>query len=697
MDRLLGASTLEKFLCPELVLLLNKPLKARDVVGIKRYSLCGQLLVDRLQCLRTMLDPTVPADVSWNCGLLLDSVMHCHDEEFDVPVSDCKFSLVCNELTVLLSPLRVSALELSFFESLSTVDEARDLQYLLSKCLNQKCQGRKFTAVALRAIEGNPKLTRHLSELVLCSLLGMYRHSRPSSRPLPDVRKRLFELLRDREGAWLLRLLRSCKSAIVMYCLREHVVFLVEEHPALQRQISALVQFDRFKSIVTEAMAAIRDYLQRMLSTPGTALFQDVASPSEESLARWVQEVTFLLQPSDTAILKTSYRRPKQTFRQLVLTVGNAGVKEEDEIPKLINRQEVDALRRLAERLSAAKFGVLTEMIRWMPLFRIAPEVMQLILLLVDLHNSAAGSQIVLRSFLVRVMELFPREFQYLQIASKMIEDTQHVRPLGLLPYECMRHQIDACQARFGMKPMNELDPGGVVLDHLFSFYYCDVCFAIYSVLADSHSVYKQHYNFAFRDAVQDYQTGHIYCNKKRRNYRGSCSAQPLKSVLLVGKALRVNGSVVMLCPQENCGRPMVVNSNCIINERGPACCYCSQKLQPALLSFQQMIDYYCHSSSVRHCAVCAVELVKTQAIYVYPYRIYVCAAHHFASMASYVGALVAEQAVDVDRTPAEKRAELETMIVDMARQRESSKRAAKAEGDKKAWKKANMLAKIKK
>jgi hypothetical protein len=381
-----------------------------------------------------------------------------------------------------------------------------------------------------------------------------------------------------------------------------------------------------------------------------------------------VQEVAFLLHPYDAALLKISYRRPKQTFRQFVLTVGNAGVEEGEEIPKLINREEVDALRRLAERLSDAKFGLLAEMIRWMPLFRIAPEVRDLILLLVDRHNAGSGHQKVLHSYLVLVMELFPRAFQYLQIASKMIEDTQ-----------------------------NELNPAGVVLDHLFSFYYCDVCFAVYSVLADSHSVYKQHYNFAFRDAVQDYQTGHLYCSKKRRNYRGSCNAQPLKSVLLVGKALRVNGSVVILCPQANCGRPMVVNADCIVNDRGRACVYCSQKLQPALLSFQGMINYYCYSGSVRRCAVCSIELVKTQSIYVYPYRIYVCAAHHFASMASYVEALVSEQAVDLERTPAEKRAELEVMIVDMARLRESSKREAKAALDKKNWKKANMIAKMKK
>jgi hypothetical protein len=275
VERLLGASTLERFLCPELALLLKKPLVAPLPVGIKRVG--DDLFIDRLKCLRTMRDPSVSVEVSWNCGQLLDTVMHCPHEQFDVPVSECRFGDVCNELTVMLSPMRVSALELSFFESLSAV-ETHDLQYLLSKCLNQKCQGRKFSSVALRAMESNPKLRMHLSELVLCSLLGMYRNSRPISRPSPEVRDVLFRLARDRDSIWLLRLVSSCKSAVVVYCLREHIIFLVEEYPALQRQISGLVQFDRFKAIVVDAMAVIRDYTQRMLATEGTSLWNAAAA-----------------------------------------------------------------------------------------------------------------------------------------------------------------------------------------------------------------------------------------------------------------------------------------------------------------------------------------------------------------------------------------------------------------------------------
>lgn len=692
--------SIEKFLCPDLALLLNQPQPAALPAGVV-CSPDGQICVDRLVCLKTMQDPYVPASIAWECGQLLDSVKHCPDARFLVPLSECCLGAVCSELTILLSPLHVSGLDLSFFESLSTVEMHHLLPYLLSKTLNQRCQGRKFSTVAIRGLDENPKVRKQLAELVLCSLLGMYRISKASSRPGPDVRDQLYCLLRHPNGIWLEMLFEKCRSAIVMYCLREHVIFLVDEHPALAHQIADVVQFAKFKTIVVEAMAVLRDYIQRMLSTAGTSLLASATGAlaghvDPGSNTRWVEEVMFLLQPYDAAILKISYRRPKQTFRQFLLSVGNSNSDAEGVMKQWLNREEVECIRRLADRLSDATSGILTEMIHWMPCFRIAPAVMKLVLLLVDHHNTGTSSLEVLRRFLVRVIEINPRAFQFLQVASELIQDSQKVKLLAELPLEYAVNQIDACQARFGMKSKDECDPAGVVLDHMFSFFYCDVCFTVYSVLADANSVYKQDYAFAFRNAVQDYQTGHLYCDKKRRNYRGSCDAQPLKSVLLLGNVLRVNGAMVMMCPQEKCGRPMVINRNCVINERGWACCYCSQKLQPSIRTFRETMDYYRCASSLRRCAVCAVELHKTVGIYVYPYRIYVCKLHTCAPIISRVSALVAEQALDLESTHAEKRAEIETMIIDIATLRESSKRAVQAESDKKKWKRANMLAKFK-
>ena len=114
--------------------------------------------------------------------------------------------------------------------------------------------------------------------------------------------------------------------------------------------------------------------------------------------------------------------------------------------------------------------------------------------------------------------------------------------------------------------------------------------------------------------------------------------------MLLLGNVLQVNGAMVMLCPQVKCGRPMVINRDCVTTPRGRACCYCTQKLQPSRVNFQGLLDYYTKNSTPRRCAVCAEVLSKTAEIYVYggSLRIYVCRRHNSATLVA--GATKAKQ-----------------------------------------------------
>ena len=243
-DLLLGTSTVEAFLCPELALLRQNPDLCTAAVR-SCFSTADGLCIDRLECLRVMRSADAPSYDSFMAAQLLDSVRHADESAFRVPISECSFETACNELTLATHPLQIHALDLSFFNSLSAVDVP--LHYLLSKVINQRCQGRKFSVVAIRGMTENNKIAKQLQELVLCSLLGNYCISDPASRPSPTVREKLFELLRSsapgQPSQWLGMLLLHCRS-IVMYCLREQVLFAVEEQPALKQQIEPLVRFE---------------------------------------------------------------------------------------------------------------------------------------------------------------------------------------------------------------------------------------------------------------------------------------------------------------------------------------------------------------------------------------------------------------------------------------------------------------------
>jgi len=695
LDLLLGASTVEAFLCPELALLRKDP----NLLSIPCIAVLPDVgpCVDRLACLRIMRDAAVPGYDAFLAAQLLDSVRHSDEALFHVPIAECRFDSVCNELTLATNPLHIHALDLSFFNSLSAVDVP--LHYLLSKVINQRCQGRKFSVVAIRGITENNKIAKQLQELVLCSLLGNYCLSDPASRPGPVVRDLLFRLLRSsvagQPSEWLTMLLQHCRS-IVMYCLREQVVFAVEEQPALKAQIESLVQFEQFKAIACQCMSVLRDYVGRMLCTPSSSLYGATFNSDAVSAdSRWVQEIAFLVQPFDSAMLKISYRRPKQSFRQFLLSVGNKYENDSEELPRLVSTDEIDALRALAERLSHCRFGILNEIVRWLPHFRVSKEIAALMSRLMQSHHSGSCSLDRLRHYLLELQKLNPRAFQLLHIAAELIQDTQKVKLLARLPAHYIRAQIDACQGRFGMKSKNPRDRAGAVLDHLFYFVYCDVCFTVYSLLADSNSVYKQDYSFGTRDAVIDYQTRELYCQRNRHTHRGACHKQPLTKVFLLGNVLQVNGAMVMLCPQVKCGRPMVINKDCVTTPRGRACCYCTQKLQPSRVNFQGLLDYYTKNPTPRRCAVCAEVLNKTAEIYVYggPLRIYVCRRHNSTTLVSHVKELVKAQSEDSTSTDAQKREEMESLIVHVAVDREREMRTNKVKAESGKRKLQSMIA----
>ena len=406
--------------------------------------------------------------------------------------------------------------------------------------------------------------------------------------------------------------------------------------------------------------------------------------------------MAFLVQPFDAALLKISYRRPKQSFRQFLLAVSSyeAADDSEPDLPRLVTAQEIAALRELAQRISHWRFGQLAEMVRWLPHFRVSAAVKDLMLQLMHHHHSGTCSLDRLKHYLMQLQRIDHRAFQMLQIAAEMIQDTQRVKLLARLPLHHTQAQIDACQTRFGMKSKNREDPAGSVLAHMFTFLYCDVCWTVYSLLADSKSVYKQHYAYGSRDAVADFQTGDLYCHRDRHTHRGSCNKQPLRKVLLLGNILQVNGSMVALCGQPECGSPFVVNADCVTNARGRCCCYCSQKYKSSSVGFHDVLTYWTrHSHHIRRCTVCATPMHKTAEIFVFPYRSFVCRKHHSTALANHVTELMKP---DIDEQTMQ-RTELEFAIIQFVTNRETTMRNNKLKAEVGKRKMAALIASEKK
>jgi hypothetical protein len=649
--------------------------------------------IDRLACFKAMRNPALEAYQSWLAAQLLDSTRDVINEERYIPNDIANLVTLCNESTVSIHRLHVQAVDLTFFNSLTKGVITNPLNYLLSKCINQRCQGRKFSSVAMRKIKADKQLGEIVQEIVLCSLLGNYCVSAAASRPTSTVRDLLFMLLRrvqnNEISPWLLRMLKKCRS-LVMFCLREHVVYLLEEQPGVLRQVYQLMQFEKYKSIVNEAMICLRDYMERMLSCNESSLYQDAIE--ENASERWTHEINFIMKPFDDAILNISYRRPKQTFRQFMLAVSNKVDEEEAKenydsgeitspIVRHVQTTEVAALKQLAEALVSQRFGVLEEMLKWLPLMHVSKEAIDFVMLLIREHRTGGTPLKELKGYFKQMLQHLPRLYQLIQITTEVIEHSRRIHTIGVLPSSQITAQIEACQRRFSMQPVDLLGGPGNVLRDLFFFFYCDVCFTVYSLLLDSKSVYKHDYDFGLRDAVMDYQSGELFCKRGRQNYRGCCDNQPLTRIPVLGRVLSVKDNIVQMCA--HCGRLMIVRDQCTVTALGRDCCYCSQLTSTEKSKVIDLISYY--NQDDRWCMFCGVQLQHASGVYVYPYRIYVCSQHASPYLNQHTANYIEESRYrQRTMTYEEKRAALEMFMCETIEHKLNTVRKNRATRDKK-------------
>ena len=118
-------------------------------------------------------------------------------------------------------------------------------------------------------------------------------------------------------------------------------------------------------------------------------------------------------------------------------------------------------------------------------------------------------------------------------------------------------------------------------------------------------------------------------CSAKKRDK--DKKRHELVKVSLLGNILILNNQQITLCPQQGCGRHMVLNPDiCEYNERGFACTFCSHKMQ---LKKKELIrnvkdvsiDMYQNTT----CTRCNKKLTKQVPAFLYPHNIVLCQKHH--------------------------------------------------------------------
>jgi hypothetical protein len=108
------------------------------------------------------------------------------------------------------------------------------------------------------------------------------------------------------------------------------------------------------------------------------------------------------------------------------------------------------------------------------------------------------------------------------------------------------------------------------------TIWFCRVCSTVYSLAQDARSTNKQQYRWGYRNVLVGMFTKTAHCRRTNNNGHLYCQNTPLSKVSILGRQLMIGGKMYMLCPQQNCGLLMVVDNTLAYNDRGIACCNCT-------------------------------------------------------------------------------------------------------------------------
>lgn len=296
-------------------------------------------LYDREAALALLRHPTPLPDTSYACARLLDALRHLPAAQRLASAADARWGRVASAFSI--DPGLTHAVgRISFFSDIADVRDP--LASLLSKVLNSRCQSRKYGTVADKALFAGAAATDAragarraiLRHALLAALLG----NLPTASSFvqgTEARSALYDLL---EGpladSFLQSVLHGCPAAAV-WAVRELLVHLLVDQPALLDIVSSAIHFERFRELTAAAMAVVRRYLSVHLTRAWSALGQAArltepvhctclcsrrnrqVAPAQRCLhtspARaggWLLELAQQLQPFHEPMLNIAYRKP---------------------------------------------------------------------------------------------------------------------------------------------------------------------------------------------------------------------------------------------------------------------------------------------------------------------------------------------------------------------------------------------------
>jgi hypothetical protein len=407
-----------------------------------------------------------------------------------------------------------------------------------------------------------------------------------------------------------------------------------------------LFDWNAFRDTVNETMGRVRMYLNfsnKLTKSP----FMDNMTDSTIQDYMFQNDINSIVNPEHDRLLAVCYKRMNGPVISILNSLckkvpmikfvepdsdSDSDTDDDDEVVvddfrSYISDPQYNILKNIVLRLAVFKTDVLFKCVSFFPFFGIHEGMLTNIRQII--HDFQEGS--LTEDQQVRMLKelrgMDRHAYNLLHLSSELVREVQNFAYLRVLPYHYWQYQIEAIQERYG-----GVAGSNKILESALFFRFCKVCDKVYSLMRDFHSVYKNNYKYGFRDAVVDYSTMEVYCKRKKHNHRGSCDAQPLAKIPLLGHLLLFNGKCIILCPQKRCGMPMVLDPMLsLYNERGPACIDCTAVL---CANTNTMIEIPSHEM---RCVKCMGPLPRPQNTFLYPHGVVLCRKHNLKGMSKFI------------------------------------------------------------
>jgi hypothetical protein len=523
-------------------------------------------------------------------------------------------------------------LDCCFFSQIKGPAKKDPYVYIVGKTLPHKCGRRKFPYVAARCIQENPRFRDDILDWFVCSILGNYRHVQPEFRPPLSVRARVYDV-RYSNPYKLISLFYqesddkkkiTCQHENLLKCaVGEYLVFMVNDNPVLKEHINNLFDWDYYSTTIVNTMNQIRLLMWTDSPNPGI-------EPANHA------QLEQICAASQALILKGAYKKNQPSLCMMFHNMRSFLSKKHGFEMKKLDEEHKQAIRTLVFRSDPVYCNPTKTIVEALPLLGCSKEASKEMYRLHEMHDEFKLRDEPVHRKLLEIATSFPYTLSLFNYFSDQWKASNWIH-IRRLPYHYTFYQLQAISERFKTKE-------NVVPAELVEFWFCPVCRKEYSILTTeprtcpksktnpNHPkkwcVHHKQYEFGYDKIVADYTTNRYYCLSKKRDKEKV--RHELVNVSLLGNLLVMKNTQITLCPQQACGRPMVINPQfCEYNERGFACAFCSQRIrQEHKKRMQSITDISVNLDLPSKCSICWKPVSKNAVLHLYPHNVVMCHKH---------------------------------------------------------------------